>query len=352
MTRISGVLAVILFLLAPTSIHAEGATALTVPLIKQEYPGNPPNIRMVHVRVLSVGEHRVDFPLLFDTGSAGMTIDCQLVLPATLCSHDGIKIDREVELDGIRVTSQRIVSRYGIYDEYGNLAFARVAFGDPAQPAITSKQIPILIRYKNVRRATGEIAEGPLWPRGMFGVSPIGSQADGELSSPMESVEVPEGMRHGFYLSPIGEDWSTCMNEFDECPSVDALHIGVDETLRAQFEIVPLAAAKSEHFMPFVDTCVIWPEGKSCHPAIFDTGNSTIMVPMTSRASSTSALPPDRPITVNAPKGVSWSFVTRYTPEVEFAPDTDINLIGIRFLETNSLLFDLERKEIGFRIGW
>jgi hypothetical protein len=46
-----------------------------------------------------------------------------------------------------------------------------------------------------------------------------------------------------------------------------------------------------------------------------------------------------------------WRFTVQYEPEVEFAPHMDVNLIGIRYFETNSLLVDLDTQEVGFRLG-
>jgi hypothetical protein len=347
--RVAGLAAALLLLLTGANSAAENTAPFTVPLIKQEYPGNPPNIRLVHVRVLSLGNRKVDFPVLFDTGSAGMTIDCNLVLPWKLCTPEGIKIDKELELDGIRVTTRQIVSQYGTYDEYGNLAYARVSFGDARHP-VTTSEMPVLIRYKQVRRATGEVVGGPLWPRGIIGVSPLGAQAEGLLHSPMDYIDVPDGLTRGFYLTPLGEVWVTCMNEFDECPSVDALHIGIDAPTQAGFEMAPLGASRSAHYVGFVDACLTWFEHKSCAPTLYDTGNSTIAIPGAPRKGSAMALSTDTWVTLAGPGTTKWEFRTRYVPEVEFAPHSDINLIGIRYFETHSLLFDLEAGQIGFKI--
>jgi hypothetical protein len=345
--RIVGLVAALLLAFSAPSL-AELAKPITIPIIKQQYPGYPP-VRLVHLRVLSLGDHKVDFPLLFDTGSTGITIDCNLVLPWDLCTPDGIKIEKDLKLDGVRVTTRRIVAQYGTYDEYGNLAFARVSFGDAGHP-VTTSEMPVLIRYKKVRRATGEIVGGPLWPRGIVGVSPLGAQTGGLLHSPMDYIDAPDGLIRGFYLTPLGEVWVICMNEFDECPSVDALHIGIDAATKAKFEMAPLGASRSVHYIGFVDACLTWLEHQSCAPTLYDTGNSTISIPGSPRDGTDMALPMSTSVTLIGPNMEIWKFPTLYVPEVEFTPHSDINLIGIRYFETNSLLFDLEAGQIGFRI--
>lgn len=329
---------------------AWAAEPLTVPIVKQEYPGNPPDIHTVYIPILSVGKRKVDFPLLLDTGSAGMTIECALVLPRSLCSVDGIRIDRELELDGVTITTKRIVSRYGTYDEYGHLAYAEVAFGDADQPART-RRMPLLIRYKKVRRATGEIVGGPLWAKGIFGVAPVPGQADGSLASPIDHVELPQGLRRGFRLSPLGETWAICTNEDGDCPAVDALHIGLDDKIQASFEMAPLRASSSQHYRPFVDTCLDWPGNRVCAPTLYDTGNATIAIAGRPPAGTGTTLPRGTEMTLVGPAASPWHFKVRDLNEVEFAPHSDIHLIGIRYFETNSLLIDLETREIGFRIG-
>lgn len=322
------------------------------PLIKLEYPGNPTNIRMLYVRLLALGDHQVDVPLLFDTGSVGITVECESVLPARYCSASGIKIDKPLELEGLTVTTQQTVAQYGTYDEYGNIAYAKVGFGAREHPISTSEQIPILIRYKQVRRATGEIVGGPLWPKGMFGVSPVGFTAGGLLRSPMSRIDVPAGQHKGYRLSPVGADWKICTNEQGNCPQVVALHIGIDPAGKKDFTLAKLKKLPSEHYFPFVETCIAWQQEKVCRPAIFDTGNSTIVIAGKPPKGTAAPLPIGTEVAANAGNGAPWRFRVEYEPEVEFAPQMDIHLIGIRYFETNSLLVDLDTQEIGFRLGW
>jgi len=339
------------FLLTLFALSGASADAPLVRLIKLEYPGNPPNIRMLYVRVLALGERTVDVPLLFDTGSAGITIACEAVLPTQYCSTGGISIKKDLELDGLTVTTRRIVSQYGTYDEYGNLAFARIRFGSDAGSVTTTEIVPLLIRYKKVRRATGEIVGGPLWPKGNFGVSPVGAQAGGLLRSPIEAVEVPPGWHRGYRLSPIGAAWRACTNEQRNCPEVAALYIGVDDAARKSFALAKLGTVKSEHYRPFVGACLAWLDQVVCRPAIYDTANSTIMIAGKPPAGSGPSLPIGIDVSVAGPDEGLWRFKT-IQPEVEFAPHMDIHLIGIRYFETNSLLVDLDTQEIGIRLGW
>jgi hypothetical protein len=330
---------------------ASTESTLLVPLIKLEYPGNPPNIRMLYVRLLSLGEHRIDVPLLFDTGSVGITVECNAVLPARYCSPEGVRIDAPLELDGLTVTTKKSVAQYGTYDEYGNIAYARVGFGARSRMVTTSERIPILIRYKKVRRATGEIVGGPLWPKGIFGVAPVGMTAGGLLPSPMDTIEVPAGQHKGYRLSPIGANWKACSNEAGDCPQVAALYLGIDPEIKLGFALAKLKKLRSKNYFPFVESCIAWNGEKVCHPTIYDTGNSTIMVAGRPPQGTRAPLPAGTRVAVDGLGASPWRFTVQYEPEVEFAPHMDVNLIGIRYFETNSLLVDLDTQEVGFRLG-
>jgi hypothetical protein len=323
-------------------------TPATVPLIKLEYPGNPPNIRMLYVRLLALGDRKVDQPLLFDTGSAGMTVECEVVLPAPFCSPEGIKIDKPLELGGITVTTQKEVMHYGADDEYGNIAIARITIGARERPVSTAKGVRLLIRYKKVRRSTGEIVGGPLWPKGFFGASPI---VGGTLTSPLNAMLPANGLRHGWYLSPIGADWTKCTNEEGNCPEVAALHIGISESVKSSFRTSKWQKADARYAFPTVAACIAWEGGSACRPTAYDTGNATIMVGGKPPKKTDAALGVGVNVTVTAPDHDPWTFTTTYKPEVEFFPQMDHHLVGIRYFETNSLLFDLAAEEIGFRIG-
>jgi hypothetical protein len=86
------VLAALLSQASPGRAAGEGPG--TVPLIKLEYPGNPPNIRMLYVRLLALGDRKVDQPLLFDTGSAGMTVECPSFFPPICAPMTGSRSTR------------------------------------------------------------------------------------------------------------------------------------------------------------------------------------------------------------------------------------------------------------------
>ena len=331
--------------------QCEDARSSTVPLIKVEYPWKPGNIRMLYMNIVSLGDRAVNQPLLLDTGSSGMTIECQSVLPAEICSDTGIKITKDQQIDGIMVTTEQAVMKYGTYDEYGNVAYARVAFGSPDSPVSTITSIPFLIRYKQVRRSTGEIVGGPLWPKGIFGIAPVGgSGPDRIVKSPLAYVNFGPGLNKGYYLTPIGTKWKACTNNDGNCPQVEALHIGVPKDIKKDFRVQSWKQADWRYNFPTIEACISWGSEPTCRPTLYDTGNSTIMV-STDASIPYSSLKTGTKVLVEADGQEDWNFKTTYNPEVEFIPGLPYHIVGIRYFEKNSLLLDFETREIGLRFG-
>jgi len=336
----------------PISLAMAEDEPIAVPLIKLEYPGNPPNIRMLYVRLLKLGARKVNQPLLFDTGSSGVTIDCKIVLPRKLCSDNGIQIEKDIEVDGIVVTTEKVTAVYGGYTEFGHLAKARLTFGDAKRPAETSEAIDVLIRYKKTRNSDGMIVGGPLWPQGTFGVSPLGGiGADQSIKSPMAAVTLSDRLRRGYRLEPIGERWKVCTNERGDCPATRSLYVGLREQDKHGFRLHPLVRANPAHNFPTLETCITWQTSRACAPTLFDTGNSTIMIADKASTDAASSLPKGSKVSVDVPGVDQWTFKTEYRPEVEFKSHLDHHIVGIRYFEKNGLLIDLDADEIGLRLG-
>jgi hypothetical protein len=325
---------------------------IPVPLIKLEYPGNPPNIRMLYVRLLKLGAKRVNQPLLFDTGSSGVTIDCKVALPSELCSPDGIRIDKDTEVNGIVVTTEKVIAIYGSYTEYGHIAKARLTFGDTARPAETSEAIAVLIRYKKVRNSDGKIVGGPLWPLGIFGVSPLGGIGPNEsIRSPIDAVALGGNVHRGYRLDPIGRRWKVCTNERGDCPTTPSLHVGLSDQDKDGYQLWKLTRANPAYNFPTLDTCINWQISKICEPTLFDTANSTIMIGGSVSNEAGASLPKGSKVSVDITNGDTWRFQAEYRPEVEFVHSLDHHIVGIRYFEKNSFLVDLDAGEIGLRLG-
>lgn len=346
-TALGMVLLAAFLIFGSSAADAQTAEPIRLPVIKQEYPGKPKNIRLIHVPLMKVGDKSVEVPLLLDTGSVGMSVDCEFVLPLELCSPEGVKIDHQINMDGIVVTPQKMEIHYGGTIQYGNLARAKVVIGDETGSVTTDEPISFMIRTKVVRRFDGKAVSGRLYPKGMMGISPIGQvDAKAEVRSPFESVSVPAGLHKGYSIGDLGMDWVTCATEDKTCPSIPALAIGVDPKDREGWKFTRIKAAEDRYNFPTIESCIVIEDGKpNCLPTLFDTGNSTIFV------GGVKSKPLKKGKRVSVRTIVPWDFTTKYTPEVEFEQSLPHHVVGIRFFEENRLAVDLDVGLIALRLG-
>jgi hypothetical protein len=325
--------------------------AVTIPIIKQEYPGNPKNIDQLYINIISIGTKQVNTPIMIATGSAGMTTECETVLPRQLCSVNGIKIDKETTIDNIRITTNRAVADYGTYSDYGNIAFANVTIGSPMNAVSIAQPIPILIRYKMARRLTGQVVGGPLWPKGIFGIALATSEAQGQLTSPLLAVRTANGLDKGYIIGEVGDSWTTCVANKHSCPNVSALTVGLDSAHSDGFKKTKLDQTPTKIKLPLVPTCIKWQDNEWCKPTLFDTGNSTVAIDDPGVSFKYKAVPTSESIKVTSPIVGQWDFKTRYSPEVEIIKQSDPMLnfftLGMRFFEKNKLLVDYDTSELG-----
>jgi hypothetical protein len=151
------------------------------------------------------------------------------------------------------------------------------------------------------------------------------------LKSPLAAVSAGNGLRKGYYLSPIGTDWKVCTNEDANCPVVKALHIGILDAVKGGFLIEKWKTASSHYNFPTMDSCVSVGEKTNCRPTLYDTGNSTIMMTGSPPNGWRGLADIGTKVAVKiSATGGEWDFATSYESELEFSPTIGHNIIGIR----------------------
>jgi hypothetical protein len=135
----------------------------------------------LYVLVNAVGEHTGTFPLVFDTGSAGITLNALSIFPSSMVTSSGFVFpsgETSITYQGITVTNQQGTHSYGGSSSStgttytGNLGYATVTFGD-GQGTLTTQVMPVFLYY-GVTAASGEaVSEAP--QQGIFGVRSVES---------------------------------------------------------------------------------------------------------------------------------------------------------------------------------
>ena len=304
----------------------------------------------LYIRLVGLGQRKVDVPLIFDTGNPGISVDCGAVLGSEFCTEAGVKLDKKFLADGIRVTTKKVSQRFEKVIEYGQIAFARVSFGSSESLVSTSKEIPFLLRYKEEDRATGKTTvTGHM---GVFGVSPIDATSSGIwYKSPLTSVKTGSSLSKGFYISPTGTNWVDCRSNMSNCPLAMSLHIGIDDNIKKEFKLTKIKRLSSRYPFPTVQACVAFQNQRVCKQTVFDTGSPKTMISQKAQNSSNPFLPAGESATLSGPAVGEWRFETKSNGEILLTDAIAFNVLGIHYFEENSLLFDLETGQIGFRTG-
>ncbi|HZX59036.1 MAG TPA: hypothetical protein VFE54_09930, partial [Mucilaginibacter sp.] len=111
--------------------------------------------KILLMNISKVGTQTTDLDLIFDTGSGGMVLDADGIIPASMITSTGFNFTGDsTVVNGVTLTNQTSMITYGDDNAttskvYGNLAYAPVTIGD-ANGNITVKRIPFFIYYKAV----------------------------------------------------------------------------------------------------------------------------------------------------------------------------------------------------------
>ena len=162
------------------------------------------------IPVPTIGNVTIDDYLIFDTGSGGLVLDAQGILPASMITSTGFNFPGDsVVVNGITITTQTSTITYG--DDcstandtvYGNLAYANVTVGDQ-NGNLTIKRLPFFLYYK---ATTGT---GSVYPAHEFDIFGVNEEYDFTFSnnvnvtSPFSYFNPGTGLTRGFKSAPLG----------------------------------------------------------------------------------------------------------------------------------------------------
>jgi hypothetical protein len=311
--------------------------------------------RRLYVAISRVGTQSINQGLVFDTGSTGMTIDANGILPASMITASGFQITGDsVTVNGITVTNQHAIISYGGVDgtieEYGNLAYAPVTVGD-VQGNITTPRIPIFLYYKVVNKNTG--AQLPVHSADVFGVGPGSSHANRLIGSPLSYFKLPGNYTSGFRLARL-----TAAGFGSSLTYVASLlYIGLnDADLNASnFIMHPLSLAGAEGYSPNIRSTINY-NGQSIPGTIlFDTGTPvTTIISDSDVPFNSQTLPANTSVTITTNNGFSYQYTTaanfNLTQVQNPSYSNDIRTIfSINFFMSNEYLLDYANHRIGLK---
>lgn len=337
---------------APTPVSVTPAPLATLGL----YEVDSGIYKRVFIPITKVGTQTVAYYSVFDTGSAGMTIDATGILPASMITSSGITVTGDsVTVNGITVTSKASMIAYGNaqseIQEFGNLAYTTVTIGNQ-NGNITTSRIPIFLYYKIVDKQTGQ--KQPAHSNDVFGVGPGLSYANTAIGSPLSYFKSGTGATSGFKLSMFSNAAFSTNGTY----VANLLTIGLvpaDIGGLTSFVMHPLSNTSQWGYSPDIPATIRYNGQNVAATVLFDTGTPAISTIANSKATSNiSSLPANTPVTITTGQGFTYSYTTSSTnnltqvalPSYTGDPRT---IFSIDFFIKNEFLMNYKAHEIGLK---
>ncbi len=313
--------------------------------------------KRVFIPITKIGTQTVNYYSIFDTGSAGMTMDATGLLPASMITSSGITIPNgdSVTVNGITVTSQQAAIAFGDnqsgIEEYGNLAYTTVTIGNQ-NGSITTSRIPIFLYYKIVDVTTGK--NEAAHSNDVFGVGPGVSSAKYAIGSPICYFKSGASLTNGYKLAEFNN------SEFSSTGTYVSglLSIGLvpnDLLSSSGFVMHQLNYFPQGGYSPDIPSTINYNGLSVSATVLFDTGTPAISIIANSGApNNISALPDGTAVTLTTNNGFTYSYTTRSAsdstqvalPSYTGDPRT---IFSIYFFTENEFLMDYQDHQIGLK---
>jgi len=307
--------------------------------------------KRLYIPIAKLGTQTVNMLSVFDTGSAGMTIDAAGILPASMISNSGIAVTgHSMVVNGITVTDTVSTMSYGggsnVTIEYGNLAYAPVTIGDN-HGTVTTIRIPFFLYYKVVNQNTGQ--KLPAHSNDVFGVAPGNSYTNAIIASPLSYFKTAANVTSGFKLAKLSSAGFSTNLTF--VPNLLTLGLVPDDLTSAGFIMHSLSYSSISGYSPDIPATITY-NGKTIQgELLFDTGTPAFTVIEDHSAHTLGNLPAGTVITINTTSGFSYHYTTGSGSNLT-AVDATLDprtIFSLDFFLSNEFLTDYTNHQIGLK---
>jgi len=353
----------------PTKTTTTTATPTKLGLYEQsEIVGvDSPTYRVLFMTVPKIGTQTLSDQidgLVFDTGSGGLVIDANGILPPSMITTSGFNFTGDsTVVDGITITNQSQTIVYG--DDastdvtvYGNLCYADVTLGEPTDAVITVKRLPFFMYYKAVD------GNGNDEPAGEFDVLGVNSEYDiafsngATVGSPFASFSPGTGLTKGFKMDALGTgNFSTS----DEVPLTSGvLTIGLtaaDIASTSAYKFTQLTYDATDGAVPVVPSTITYNSQTFNAYVIYDSGTDPYNYIESNSATknTTTQLPTGVAVAVKS-TGTSFEypFTTSATDYITYVENpsssgTNVSILSLEYFLDNGYLIDYPDHKLGLK---
>ena len=362
------------------------------PRVINLYPAGAASGNRLYVMVTAIGSKAVSMPLIFDTGSAGITLYAPAIFPSSMVSSSGFVFptgEASISYSGITVTNQQGTRAYGDTNgrtQIGNIGYATVSFGD-SSGTLTTSVMPVFLYYSIVHSVTGQpVSSVP--QQGIFGVNsvtnlitvagssepaagyPACSQPSAgtcRVVSVLKYVRYPHGINAGFMLSPASLQ-SCDISSSSSCTPQPMLTVGLTAAQEAGFSTVDLTCPPPTSSYVGPPTMDGYPVCLAAIPGtmvsvsglatgmltgevVFDSGTPFMELQVPAGVSFPAAVPDGTDVLVTTPSGFTYSYTAEpgITQTVVDLNLTGASVIGVGYFTTHSLFVDFATSTAGWK---
>lgn len=308
-----------------------------------------------------------DYDLIFDTGSGGLVIDAQGIIPAGMITSNGITFSGDsTVVNGITIYNQKSTISYGddvktTQTVYGYLAYAPVTFGD-ANGTLTIKRLPFFLYYKGTD-TNGAVVDETKHAH-EFDVLGVSSEYDVTfpnntyITSPFQYFDPGKGLLKGFKISVLGSNSYSYNGTYNN----NAVTLGLTNSDLSTFSMHQLTSYPGNGYSPTIPVSLTYNnKGVIANKtfttnALFDTGTepySYIEDPTAGKTLDTLANGSAVSFTT-APGGFSYSYTTSANDNITFVENpaqsgSNITVLGLEFFLKNEYMLDYDDHKLGLK---
>lgn len=308
------------------------------------------------VMPVKIGANTTLYGTIFDTGSTGLTIDANGILPASMITSNGLVIPGDsIVVNGITVTNQTAVIAFGggasgETREYGNLAYTNVTMGD-GNGTVSVTRMPIFLYYR-IQDVTNN-TDLPAHSADVFGVGPGNSYANSTIGSPLSYFKLSANVTNGFRLALFNTPFTTTLTYV---PGLLTIGLTPKDLNSSNFIMHNLNYYSVGGYSPNIPASITY-NGKTVNNAflLFDTGDPAITyLSDPTVTANVTTLPVNTPVSLTTNNGFNYQYTTASTSNVTQVIKTSFSqdirsIFSIDFFVKNEYLMDYQNHRIGLK---
>lgn len=329
------------------------STIKPIAAIKLSGVVGPGSTKKLTISVSNIGVVAVNKDVTVSTIGAGVEMDANGILPASMITGSGITFSGDsVNYNGITVTNKTFMVTHGDLLSstklYGNLAYATITFGDGTSPMVVTQRIPFFLYYKAVEPSGNMLAAHAA---DLFGIGPGSNNGSKYITSPLSYLPVSGGQLSGFKLSMVNFNSNNTQSAL--------LTVGLtpaDLEPATGFNLHPLSPLVGGGYANYITGTIVYNGTTFIGPMAFSTGYTSVSIIQDTKftGGTYTSLAANASVRIVTNNGFNYLYTVSNSANatvIEAPTNSGENrsIFGIDFFTQNEFLVDYTDHQIGLK---